>query len=102
MIPIKEQLLQEIEDIPENLIKEVLDFLQFVKTKQEKTTSEIAGDDISLEKQEQQETQSTSQFLLGLLEELTEDMTLEEIAQLPKDGAEQHDHYIYGTPKRMQ
>lgn len=24
----------------------------------------------------------------------------EELAKLPPDGAEQHDHYIYGTPKR--
>jgi hypothetical protein len=24
----------------------------------------------------------------------------EEWAKLPTDGAEQHDHYIYGTPKR--
>ena len=24
----------------------------------------------------------------------------EEWAKLPRDGAEQHDHYIYGTPKR--
>jgi Arc/MetJ-type ribon-helix-helix transcriptional regulator len=26
----------------------------------------------------------------------------EEWAKLPADGAEQHDHYIYGTPKRPQ
>jgi len=25
----------------------------------------------------------------------------EEWAKLPADGAEQHDHYIYGTPKRQ-
>jgi hypothetical protein len=23
-----------------------------------------------------------------------------QMKQLPRDGAEQHDHYIYGTPKR--
>ena len=31
--------------------------------------------------------------------DITNDMTEEEINQLPSDGAEQHDHYIYGTPK---
>jgi predicted RNase H-like HicB family nuclease len=31
--------------------------------------------------------------------ELTSDMTEAELRQLPSDGAEQHDHYIYGTPK---
>ena len=24
----------------------------------------------------------------------------DEMAKFPRDGAEQHDHYIYGTPKR--
>ena len=26
----------------------------------------------------------------------------EELAKLPSDGASQHDHYIYGTPKRPE
>ena len=43
---------------------------------------------------------STGQSLLDLFDDITADMTADEIAQLPKDGAEQHDHYIYGTPKR--
>lgn len=34
-----------------------------------------------------------------LAQELTQDITEEELRQLPKDGAVQHDHYIYGTPK---
>ena len=33
-------------------------------------------------------------------EELFGDIPDEELAQLPPDGATQHDHYIYGTPKR--
>jgi predicted RNase H-like HicB family nuclease len=44
---------------------------------------------------------STGQSLLALFDQITADMTEEEIAQLPRDGAEQHDHYIYGTPKRQ-
>jgi hypothetical protein len=35
-----------------------------------------------------------------IAQEITQDMTEAEIRQLPSDGAEQHDHYIYGTPKR--
>lgn len=35
-----------------------------------------------------------------IAQDLTRDMTDEEIRQLPTDGAEQHDHYIYGIPKR--
>lgn len=42
---------------------------------------------------------STGCSLLDLFAEITADMTEDEVAQLPKDGAEQHDHYIYGTLK---
>ena len=32
--------------------------------------------------------------------ELVAEMPAEDLACLPVDGAAQHDHYIYGTPKR--
>jgi hypothetical protein len=32
--------------------------------------------------------------------ELRKSIPAEEWAKLPVDGAAQHDHYIYGTPKR--
>jgi Arc/MetJ-type ribon-helix-helix transcriptional regulator len=34
------------------------------------------------------------------IEEITAGIPDEEFRKLPVDGAEQHDHYIYGTPKR--
>jgi hypothetical protein len=34
------------------------------------------------------------------IDDLMRDVPEEEIARLPIDGAAQHDHYIYGTPKR--
>jgi Arc/MetJ-type ribon-helix-helix transcriptional regulator len=33
-------------------------------------------------------------------EEIAAGIPHEEFLKLPVDGAEQHDHYIYGTPKR--
>jgi hypothetical protein len=30
------------------------------------------------------------------------DVPAEEFAKLPKDGASEHDHYLYGHPKRNQ
>lgn len=35
-----------------------------------------------------------------VFEEITAGIPEAEWAKLPTDGAEQHDHYIYGTPKR--
>ena len=34
------------------------------------------------------------------IEEITAGIPDEEFLKLPVNGAEQHDHYIYGTPKR--
>jgi Arc/MetJ-type ribon-helix-helix transcriptional regulator len=34
------------------------------------------------------------------IEEITAGIPDEEFLKLPRDGASQHDHYIYGTPKR--
>jgi hypothetical protein len=34
------------------------------------------------------------------IDELIRGVPPEELDKLPVDGAEQHDHYIYGTPKR--
>jgi hypothetical protein len=35
-----------------------------------------------------------------LAERFRSQVPAEDLRRLPKDGAEQHDHYIYGTPKR--
>src|SRR4051794_11017518 len=34
------------------------------------------------------------------IEEISAGVPDEEFLKLPVDGAEQHDHYLYGTPKR--
>jgi hypothetical protein len=40
--------------------------------------------------------------LSAMFREIWADMPDEVRAKLPVDGADQHDHYIYGTPKRDQ
>lgn len=35
-----------------------------------------------------------------IIAELSAQIPFEEWEKLPSDGAEQHDHYLYGTPKR--
>jgi hypothetical protein len=40
------------------------------------------------------------QPLWQIAEEIRAGIPPEDLARLPKDGAAQHDHYIYGTPKR--
>jgi AbrB family looped-hinge helix DNA binding protein len=38
--------------------------------------------------------------LLQVFDEMIAALPPEVVAQWPVDGAEEHDHYIYGTPKR--
>ena len=46
-----------------------------------------------------QESEESSKPIWTIAEDLIADITEEEQEQLPKDGAVQHDHYIYGTLK---
>ena len=91
----KEQLLQELEQTSEELIAATLVFLRSAKAQQNETVA------IDSSVNTVEPTGNVGESLLEMIERITADMTPEEIAQLPKDGAEQHDHYIYGTPKRQ-
>ncbi|MEM9541445.1 MAG: hypothetical protein AAGA60_18350 [Cyanobacteria bacterium P01_E01_bin.42] len=102
MTPIKEQLLQEIEHTPDNLIKEVLNFLQFVKAKQEREQILVENDRTVNSMEEIDGKGVGDRPIWELFEEFAENIPEESLSQLPTDGAEQHDHYIYGTPKRTQ
>jgi hypothetical protein len=42
----------------------------------------------------------TQKYIWEIADELLESIPKEELERLPVDGAAQHDHYIYGTPKR--
>ncbi|MCY7334286.1 MAG: hypothetical protein LH649_16880 [Pseudanabaena sp. CAN_BIN31] len=75
----KETLLQEINQSPEALLQEVLSFLVFTRNtryvQHQKPIWQVA-------------------------QEIMADVPDEILNQLPIDGSSQHDHYIYGTPKR--
>ena len=38
----------------------------------------------------------------AIFEDLSKEVSLEEWSELPSDGAENHDHYLYGTPKKTK
>jgi hypothetical protein len=48
------------------------------------------------------ETKSGSETIWDLFDEIWGGMPEEELRKLPQDGAAQHDHYIYGLPKRVE
>jgi hypothetical protein len=46
------------------------------------------------------ETKIDRRPISEVIAEIMKDVPAEEFAQLPKDGASQVDHYVYGLPKR--
>ena len=45
---------------------------------------------------------STVRPIWEIFEQLSQQVSLEEWSKLPSDGAEQHDHYLYGASARDQ
>ena len=84
----KDQLLQELEQTPENIIEATLYFLRFAKAQHHAPALSEENPDNPL---------------MDLLEEFDQfaaNIPKEDRDTLPRDGAEQIDHYLYGTPRQ--
>lgn len=84
----REQLIQELEQAPDALLEELLDFYLFIKQRRESITPNTA--DI---------TQPDIQTFLAEVQAIQAEVPTEEWDKLPHDGAINHDHYLYGAPK---
>lgn len=85
---IREQLTREIEQAPDALIEEILDFCLFIKQRKAK--------------EEPSQVTPPTTGILDLLEQVKEiqaQVPAEVWEKLPHDGAINHDHYLYGSPK---
>lgn len=60
---------------------------------------DLTNTETEIKPDENQPEKKVNQPIWEIAQDLIEDMSEAEKAQLPKDGAVQHDHYIYGTPK---
>ncbi|HEY9641641.1 MAG TPA: hypothetical protein V6C57_14230 [Coleofasciculaceae cyanobacterium] len=86
----REQLIREIEQVPDTLVGEILDFLAALRdrpTQDSRQSNETPSSD------------RTQKPIWELFEEAAENLPEEVVAKLPVDGADQIDHYLYGTPK---
>jgi predicted RNase H-like HicB family nuclease len=46
--------------------------------------------------------ETTGESILKIVDQLNLNFPEEELEPLPPDGAEEHDHYLYGSPKKRQ
>jgi len=87
----REQLLHEIENTPDVLIKEILNFLLFIRRKIVLEPEQKYNQNSNIE-----ETNLPS--FLNFIDQINAD-NLEENESLPTDFAQNLDHYLYGLPK---
>jgi hypothetical protein len=82
---LEQAILEKIQALPDEKQQEVLALIDDMLRKEQKTE---AGEPV--------------RPIWEIIAELSAEIPLEEWAKLPTDGAEQHDHYLYGSPKRSK
>lgn len=82
---LEQAILEKIQALPDDKQQEVLVLIDEMLRKEQKTE---AGEAV--------------RPIWEIIAELSAEIPLEEWAKLPTDGAEQHDHYLYGSPKRSK
>jgi hypothetical protein len=66
----------------------------------EKQQEVLALVDKMLKEEQEPRPRENVRPIWEIISELSSEIPIEEWAKLPTDGAEQHDHYLYGSPKR--
>lgn len=63
-----------------------------IAAEQTETTTQSTTEDVA-------DVPSSGKPIRQILKDFSAGLSEETLAQIPRDGAEQHDHYIYRTPK---
>lgn len=80
-VNLQETIQEQVRFLSEDEMKRVLDFMQNLrKAKKTRQTKPISA----------------------IFEDLSSEIPLEKWKELPTDGAENHDHYLYGAPKKTE
>ncbi|PZO15733.1 MAG: hypothetical protein DCF25_13160 [Leptolyngbya foveolarum] len=90
------ELIQRAEDLSES---EQLKLIAHLVGKIRSSRSSLGAQTLE-DLPEKTDTSSSIQSILQLARDFTKDLSEEGLARLPHDGALEHDHYIYGTPKQ--
>jgi hypothetical protein len=84
----RELLIREISQTPDTLVREVLNFLLFIKAR----TNQYNFHNPNSEN-------SDIPSFLNFIDRVNSEMPAEENAQLPRDLSKNLDSYLYGSPK---
>jgi hypothetical protein len=86
----KEQLIHELDQAPDFLVSEVLNFLLFLKAR----TNEN-----HIQESIQKAKESNVPDFLSFIDQINSETPTE--TNIPKDFSKNLDHYLYGTPKEQ-
>jgi hypothetical protein len=87
----RELLIREIAQTPDTLVREVLNFLLFIK-------SRTNPDDFQNPNSEKSDLPS----FLNFIDQINSETPKEENPQLPRDLSKNLDSYLYGSPKEEE
>lgn len=87
----RELLMLEIAQTPDTLVREVLNFLLFIKAQRNQDNFPIYSS----------ETREIPSFL-NFIDQVNSEIPPQENAQLPKDLSKNLDHYLYGSSKEEE
>jgi len=81
---IEQMLIEKVRALPHDKQSEVLEFV----------------DNLCVQDQSTEILESQAKPIWEVIQEIAAQVPEEQWDRLPQDGAEQHDHYLYGAPKR--
>ena len=90
MISDKEQLIHELDQAPDFLVREVLNFLLFLKARTKEN---------HIQKSSQKTKESNIPDFLSFIDQINAETPTE--TTIPKDFSKNLDHYLYGAPKEQ-
>jgi len=90
----REQLINEIDQTPDILVKEVLNFLLFIKSRTNELSMQGTTEKPNLDS-------SNIPSFLNFIDQINAETSAEGNKNLPKDFAKNLDHYLHGTFKEQ-
>lgn len=88
----REQLIHELNQTPDVLVREILNFLLFIRSRANQTSVQESSQKLEIE-------ESKTPAFLSFIDQVNSETLVEDNVQLPKDFAKNLDHYLYGSSK---
>ena len=92
-MPDREQLIHELNQTPDVLVREILNFLLFIRSRANQTYVQESSQNLEIE-------EAKIPVFLSFIDQVNSETLVEDNAQLPKDFAKNLDHYLYGSAKK--